>query len=101
MTSQERTDDRHKPFFSKSLTPIMSKQFREAFQRMAQQAQSAGAGGGGGGGPQRAAAAAARSIGALAGAGLLGYGAYNSIYTVQGGHRAVIYNRIVGMWLWS
>jgi prohibitin 2 len=77
----------------------MSNQFREAFQKMAKQAASAGGGGGGGGGggPARAAAAAARSVGALAGAAALGYGAYHSIYTVQGGHRAVVFNRLVGM----
>lgn len=80
----------------------MSKQFRDAFQRIAQQARNASPGGGGGGGsgggdPRRAAAAAARSVGALAGAGALAYGAYNSVYTVQGGHRAVVFNRLVGM----
>lgn len=77
----------------------MSNQFREAFQRMAKQMQSqgGGAGGPGGGGPGKAAAAAARSVGALVGAGILGYGAYNSVYTVQGGHRAVVFNRFVGM----
>lgn len=58
-----------------------------------------GGGGGGkrGGGAQAAAAAAARSVGAIAVAGALGYGAYNSIYTVQGGHRAVVFNRVFGM----
>jgi len=30
-------------------------------------------------------------------AGGLGYGAYNSVYTVEGGHRAVVFNRLVGM----
>lgn len=80
----------------------MSNQFREAFQRMARQAQAAGGGGGGGGGNggnagRAAAAAAARSIIALGGAGLLGYGAYHSFYNVQGGHRAVVFNRVVGM----
>jgi len=87
----------------------MSNQFREAFRKMAQQVNktaasgggsggSAGGGGGGGGpGRQQAAAAAARSVGALAAAGVLGYGAYNSVYTVQGGHRAVVFNRIFGM----
>jgi prohibitin 2 len=30
-------------------------------------------------------------------AGGLGYGAYNSVYTVDGGHRAVVFNRIMGM----
>lgn len=76
----------------------MSNRFREAFQKMAQSAQQqASGGGGGGGGPRRAAQAAARSVGALLGAGVLGYGAYNSVYTVQGGHRAVVFNRLVGM----
>lgn len=76
----------------------MSNHFRQAFQRMASQVNASGGGGGaGGGGPNRAAQAAARSIGALAGAAVLGYGAYNSVYTVQGGHRAVVFNRFVGM----
>ena len=30
-------------------------------------------------------------------AGGLAYGTYNSLYTVQGGHRAVVFNRVVGM----
>ena len=71
----------------------MSKQFREQMQKMAQRMQSAG----GGGGPQRAATALASSVTALAGAGLLAYGAYHSMYTVQGGQRAVVFNRLVGM----
>lgn len=81
----------------------MSNQFRDAFRRMATQMNQGGGGpgggggGGGNGGPQRAAAAAARSIGALVGAGMLGYGAYNSVYNVPGGHRAVVFNRLVGM----
>jgi len=33
----------------------------------------------------------------LIGAGLLGYGALHSIYTVQGGHRAIVFNRLTGM----
>lgn len=41
--------------------------------------------------------AATRSVGALAGSALLAYGAYNSVYTVKGGQRAVIFNRLVGM----
>jgi prohibitin 2 len=80
----------------------MSNQFREAFQRMAKNVGGAAAGGGGGGGssgggPRQAAAALGRSLGALAGAALLGYGAYNSVYTVQGGHRAIVFNRLTGM----
>jgi len=77
----------------------MAQRFREAFQKMSQQMGSSagGSGGGGGGGGGRAAAAAARSVGALAVAGGLAYGTYNSLYTVQGGHRAVVFNRLVGM----
>jgi prohibitin 2 len=78
----------------------MSQQFRETFARMAKQAAAAGGGGGGsggGGGPQRAAAAALRSATALGAAGVLGYGAYHSVYQVPGGHRAVVFNRFVGM----
>lgn len=78
----------------------MSNQFRQAFQRMSQRvASSAGGSGGsgGGGGPSRMAAAAASSITALAASGAMIYGGYHSIYTVQGGHRAVVFNRIVGM----
>jgi prohibitin 2 len=80
----------------------MSNQFREAFQKMAKQAQQAAGGSSGGGssgpsGPQRAAAALARSIGALGVATGLAYGSYYSFYTVQGGHRAIVFNRIGGM----
>jgi prohibitin 2 len=73
----------------------MAQKFKEAFQKMAQNMPK-----GGGGGPNRgagAAAAAARATGALMVAGGLGYGAYNSVYTVDGGHRAVVFNRIMGM----
>lgn len=79
---------------------------REAMKDLGQKMGSMGGGGGGGGGKrsggggggaQAAAAAAARSVGAIAVAGGLGYGAYNSIYTVQGGHRAVVFNRVIGM----
>ena len=73
----------------------MAQNFKEAFQKMAQNTPK-----GGGGGPNRgagAAAAAGRAAGALMMAGGLGYGAYNSLYTVDGGHRAVVFNRIMGM----
>merc|ERR1719223_179802 len=56
-----------------------------------------GGSGGGGGGGGKAAQAAARAVSSAIAAGVLGYGAYNSVYTVQGGHRAVVYNRITGM----
>lgn len=78
----------------------MAQRFRDAFQRVAKQVNSAGgggSGGGGGGNGGRAAAAAASSVTALAVAGGLGYGAYNSLFTVPGGHRAVIFNRVGGM----
>jgi prohibitin 2 len=75
----------------------MAQKFKEAFQKMAQNIPK---GGGGAGGPGRgagAAAAAGRAAGALMMAGGLGYGAYNSVYTVDGGHRAVVFNRFTGM----
>lgn len=75
----------------------MAQRFRDAFQRVAKQVNSAGGGGSGGGGGGRAAAAAASSVTALAVAGGLGYGAYNSLFTVPGGHRAIIFNRVGGM----
>lgn len=85
-------------FGNKFIIINMAQRFREAFQRMSQQVgSSAGGSGGGGGGGGRAAAAAARSVGALAVAGGLAYGTYHSMYTVQGGHRAVVFNRLVGM----
>eukprot|EP00934_Nitzschia_sp_Nitz4_P003018 Nitzschia sp. Nitz4//scaffold101_size76361//67602//68677//NITZ4_005615-RA/size76361-snap-gene-0.6-mRNA-1//1//CDS//3329532197//3008//frame0 len=78
----------------------MAQRFRDAFQRMAKQAGNMTGGSGGrgdGGGGGRAAAALVRSIGALGVAGGLAYGTYNSLYTVQGGHRAVVFNRLMGM----
>jgi prohibitin 2 len=80
----------------------MAQRFRDAFQKMAKQVnQAAGSTGGGaggsGGGGGRAAAAAARSVSALGVAGGLAYGTYHSLYTVQGGHRAVVFNRLIGM----
>jgi prohibitin 2 len=79
----------------------MAQRFREAFTNMAKQAQAAagsgGGGAGGGGGGGRAAASAARSVTALGVAGGLAYGTYHSVYTVPGGHRAVVFNRVIGM----
>ncbi len=78
----------------------MAQRLREAFTNVAKQVNKAAAGGGGGsgrGGGGRAAAAAAQSVTALAVAGGLAYGTYNSVYTVPGGHRAVVFNRVVGM----
>lgn len=77
----------------------MAQQLKEAMQRLAKSMPKGGAGGGmpSGGGGGGAAKAAASATGALAGAAALGYGAYNSVYTVQGGHRAVVFNRVTGM----
>jgi len=69
----------------------MAQQLRDAFQKMSKNLPKPPAGGGNMGG------AAANAIMALAGAGALTYGAYNSVFTVEGGHRAVIFNRLVGM----
>jgi len=52
---------------------------------------------GGGGRGSGAAAAASKAVTSLALAGGLGYGAYNSVFTVDGGHRAVMFNRVLGM----
>jgi len=67
----------------------MSNQFKQAFQRMSQNAPKMGGSGGGG--------AALKALSSGIFALTLGYGAYSSIYTVQGGHRAVVFNRILGM----
>lgn len=75
----------------------MAQNLREAMQRLSQQMGSRMPSGGGGGGGGGAAQSAARAMGSAIAAVALGYGAYNSIYTVQGGHRAVVFNRIVGM----
>lgn len=50
-----------------------------------------------GGGGGKASAAAGNAATALIAAGALGYGAYNSVYSVDGGHRAVVFNRLTGM----
>lgn len=74
----------------------MAQKFKDAFQKMAQNIPKGGAGGGPGRGTG-AAKAASRAAGSLMVAGGLSYGAYNSIYTVEGGHRAIIFNRVIGM----
>jgi prohibitin 2 len=73
--------------------PTMSNQFRDAFQRMSRNVPNMGGGGGGSG----AGEAAGRALGSLILTGVLGYGAYNSFYSVPGGHRAVVFNRLTGM----
>jgi prohibitin 2 len=67
-------------------------QLRDAFQRTVKHISNVGSGGGGGGGE-----AFYKFLASAAVATGLGYGAYSSIYTVQGGHRAVVFNRISGM----
>jgi len=74
----------------------MADKVKEAIQRLAKNIPKGGMPSGGGGGGN-AAAAAAKATSALIAAGALGYGAYNSVYTVQGGHRAVVFNRFTGM----
>jgi hypothetical protein len=54
-----------------------------------------GGGGGGSGGP--AGVSPAGPIGALLGLGALAYAGYNSFYTVEGGHRALLFNRLLGV----
>ena len=71
----------------------MANQFRDAFQRMSRNVPNMGGSGGGRG----VGDAAGRALGSLMVAAGLGYSAYNSIYTVQGGHRAVVFNRLTGM----
>lgn len=68
----------------------MAQQLREAMKRISKNIPPNPMGGGGGG-------AAANALLALGGAAGLAYGAYNSVFTVQGGHRAVMFNRIIGM----
>ncbi|VEU39915.1 unnamed protein product [Pseudo-nitzschia multistriata] len=75
----------------------MAQRLKDAFASAAKRVSQASGGGSGGGGGGRAAAAAAQSVTALAVAGGLAYGTYNSVYTVPGGHRAVIFNRVLGM----
>jgi len=72
----------------------MAQKFKDAFQKMAQNIPKGGGEPGRGAG---AAKAASRAAGSLMVAGGLGYGAYNSIFTVEGGHRAIIFNRLLGM----
>lgn len=70
----------------------MADKLREAMKKLAQNMPK-----GGGGGSGKATQAAGSAITALLGAGALGYGAMHSVYNVQGGHRAVVFNRITGM----
>jgi prohibitin 2 len=74
----------------------MSKAFRDAFQRISKNVPNMPSGGGGGGGGNMGDAAGRAITSAVVAVGL-GYGALNSFYNVQGGHRAVVFNRMTGM----
>lgn len=73
----------------------MADKIKEAMKRISQNIPKGGMPSGGGGGG--AAAAAGKAVTALASAGALGFAAYSSVYNVDGGHRAVVFNRVTGM----
>lgn len=75
----------------------MADKIKEAMRRLSQNIPKGGMPSGGGGGGGAAAAAAGKAITSLAAAGALGLTAYSSVYQVDGGHRAVVFNRITGM----
>eukprot|EP00593_Proboscia_inermis_P004307 CAMPEP_0171309962 /NCGR_PEP_ID=MMETSP0816-20121228/20161_1 /TAXON_ID=420281 /ORGANISM="Proboscia inermis, Strain CCAP1064/1" /LENGTH=319 /DNA_ID=CAMNT_0011793839 /DNA_START=79 /DNA_END=1038 /DNA_ORIENTATION=+ len=75
----------------------MAQQLKEAMQRLSKAMPKGGPKMPGGPDPKKAAAAASKATTALVGAGALSYGAYNSVYTVDGGHRSVVFNRVLGM----
>lgn len=74
----------------------MADKLREAMKKLAKNIPQGGGGGGGGRGGG-ASEAVGSAITALFTAGALGYGAFNSVYSVDGGHRAVVFNRVTGM----
>jgi len=74
----------------------MADKLKEAMKRLSQNIPKGMPSGGSGGGAG-AAAAAGKAVTALVGAGALSYGAFHSVYTVDGGHRAVVFNRLTGM----
>mmetsp|Transcript_4057 Transcript_4057/g.5518 ORF Transcript_4057/g.5518 Transcript_4057/m.5518 type:complete len:317 (+) Transcript_4057:59-1009(+) len=72
----------------------MAQQARDFIQRLSKAMPK------GGGAPKMPSGggdALARAATALIGAGAVGYGAMHSFYTVDGGHRAVVFSRITGM----
>ncbi|KAF7845998.1 hypothetical protein BT93_L5650 [Corymbia citriodora subsp. variegata] len=74
----------------------MAQDPREYFQRL-QRAVQQRQGGGFGGGIPGGAGAAGRGVGLLVALGVLGVVASNSLYNVDGGHRAIKYTRIGGV----
>jgi len=73
----------------------MAQRLKDAAKKLGEAGAKAGGEGGGPNLPGGAAAEAA--IRALVAAGILGVGAYNSIYTVEAGHKAVVFNRLSGV----
>lgn len=73
----------------------MADKVKEAMRRMSKNMPKGSMPGGGRGGG--ATEAAGKAATALLAAGALSYGAYNSVYTVNPGHRAVLFSRISGM----
>lgn len=71
----------------------MADKVKEAMKNFSKNMPKGGMPSGGGG----AAQAAGKAVTALAAAGALSYGAYNSVYNVGGGQRAVVFNRLTGM----
>jgi prohibitin 2 len=69
----------------------MAQRLREAFQHLSQNAPKGGAPFPGAGNN------AVNALTSLLGASALVYGAYQSVFSVDGGHRAVIFNRVIGM----
>lgn len=80
---------------------MASNRFGGAFKNIikhAQQQQQHGAGGGGGGPSSEASIKAARTAASmLLGTAVLGYGIYESFWTVEAGERGVMFNRIGGI----
>eukprot|EP01031_Cornospumella_fuschlensis_P034462 gene34462-41720_t len=69
--------------------------FRQAFQKVAQQAAKNGAPGGPG--LPQAPKGLGTAFSILLGLGLASYGAYNSMVTIQPGHAGLVYNRFGGL----
>ncbi|MGH7954892.1 MAG: hypothetical protein ACREOZ_02910, partial [Gloeomargaritales cyanobacterium] len=71
----------------------MAQQIREMMQKLARSASA--------GGPSQPSGRGGAELGAALGSVVVGggllYGAYHSFFSVDGGHRAVIFNRILGM----
>lgn len=73
----------------------MADKLREAMKRLSQNIPKGGMPSGGNGGG--AAKAAGLGSAALLGAGALGYCGLESLFSVEAGNRAIIFNRVVGM----